>query len=401
MLPTLRTSLRRLLPANARAVFRRIRDAVTRRPVLTVWSPTQPTTPKKRALLAYIQEPFRLYPEDPGNLQFSNVGIARTLARALNDLGYVVDVVRWTDTRFVPKRPYDLFVGHGGLNFERVAAKLGANTPTIYFATGLYWQEHNRREKERFAWLEQRRGVRLPFDRWITQSEESALEAADGVLCLGNALAAKSYCQFPPVIAINNGVYRDDRDDTAEKDFAAARANFLFFSSTGNVHKGLDLLLEAFAQTEAHLYICQEIGAEFAEAYRHELHDLPNIHVVGRIPLRSAMFYDLMDRCNFIIHPSCSEGQPGSVLDAMHQGLIPVLSRENNISTEKFGVTLEDCSLETIAQVVRDLMQKTPEWCREMSRRTRSATLTDYSEAAFRDNVIQAVQSFTTRAKDG
>lgn len=399
MLRVLRTFLRRVLPSNAKTAFRRMRSAVTRKEMLTIWNPSLAAQPERRALLAYIQEPFRMYPEDPGNLQFSNVGIARTLARALNDLGYVVDIVSWTDTRFVPSRPYTLFVGHGGVNFERIAAKLAPDVPKVYFATGLYWQEHNRREEARFACLAQRRGIRLPHDRWVAKSEEGALQVADGVMCLGNDLAAESYRRFAPIFQINNGVCRDDRPDAAEKDFATGRANFLFFSSTGNVHKGLDLLLEAFAQVEAHLYICQEITDEFAEIYRHELQDLPNIHVVGRIPLRSATFYELMDRCNFVVHPSCAEGQPGSVLDAMHQGLIPVLSRENNISAEDFGVTLEDCAPKAIAQVVRELVAQPPEWCREMSYRTRLATLTDYSEAAFLKNVKQAVRSIAGQKK--
>lgn len=401
MFPALRTSLRRLLPPSVKTTLRRARTALTRRNALTVWGPSQETAPRGRALLAYVQEPFRLYPEDPANFQFSNVGIARNLARALNDLGYVVDVVRWTDARFAPKKRYDLFLGHGGVNFERIAARLAPGVPKIYFATGLYWREHNRREEARFRWLEQRRGARLPPDRRIAQGEEGALRAADGVLCLGNGRAADSYRDFAPVTAVNNAVYRDDRRGGADKDFAAGRANFLFFSSTGNVHKGLDLLLEAFTHVEAHLYVCQAIAPEFAAVCRHELQDLDNVHIIGRIALRSLEFYDLMSRCNYVIHPSCAEGQPGSVLDCMHQGLIPVLSPENNIDTEALGVTLGDCAPGGIARVVRDLARRPPEWCREMSRRARQATLTDYSEAAFLGNVTRAVRAIAAQAKAG
>jgi len=349
--------------------------------------------PTKRALVSYITSPFRLSPDDPRNVQFSNIGIARSVVRVLNELGYVVDVIEWIDTRFVPKREYDVFVGHGGCNFEHVVLNLPLHVVKIYFSTGVYWQEFNRREEERFQWLEERRGVRLPYDRWIQHSEEFANWSPDGIICLGNQFARDSYSKFPFVINLNNAACHDDRYDRTRKDFASGRDKFLFFSGGGNVHKGLDLLLEAFVQVEAHLYICQHIEPGFHDIYRHELEDFPNIHSIGPVPLRSPKFYELVDTCNFVILPSCAEGQPGSVVDCMHQGLIPVVSRESNIETSDYGVTLANCSIDEIIRVVSDLSQRPPEWCEQMSRRTRKIALADFSEVAFLRNMKYAIQN--------
>jgi glycosyltransferase involved in cell wall biosynthesis len=315
----------------------------------------------------------------------------------LNELGYIVDVVEWSDVKFVPKRKYDLFMGHGGWNYEHIERKLPTEATRIYFSTGLYWKEHNRREEERFRSLEERRGVRLPYDRWISHDEEYANETADGIISLGGQVARESYQRFPLVVNLNIAAYHDDRYDRTGKDFAASQNNFLFFSGPGNVHKGLDLLLEAFVQVSAHLYICQKIEPDFYEVYRRELEDYWNIHPLGTVPLRSQQFYELMDNSNFAIYPSCAEGQPGSMVECMHQGLIPVVSRETNIDTNEFGITLQTCSIEEIATVVKDLSQRPPEWCEEMSRRTRKAALTDFSENAFSRNMRSAIECVISR----
>lgn len=350
------------------------------------------TDQSKRALLSYLTTPFRLSPDDPRNIHFSNVGIARSIVRVLNELGYIVDVVEWTDTEFLPRRHYDLFIGHGGHTFEHITRNLSPDTVRIYFSTGVYWKEFNQREAERFTWLEQRRGAHLPHDRWIEPSEEYANSSADAIICLGNESAKETYSQFPRVTNLNIASYPDDYYGRSKKDFASARSKFLFFSGGGNVHKGLDLLLEAFVQVDTHLYICQGIRPEFYTVYEHELKDFPTIHLIGMIPMRSSQFYELVDKCAFVIHPSCAEGQPGSVVECMHQGLVPVVSRETNIDTKDFGITLNNCAVEEIIKVVQDLSQRPADWVKEMSLRTRRAAVTEFSEGAFLQNYKDAIQ---------
>jgi hypothetical protein len=90
----------------------------------------------KRALVSYLTKPFRLLPNDPLNLLFSNIGIARSIVQVLDDLGYIVDIVEWKDTKFIPDRHYDLFIGHGGHNFERITRNLSLRTIKIHFSSG-------------------------------------------------------------------------------------------------------------------------------------------------------------------------------------------------------------------------------------------------------------------------
>lgn len=356
----------------------------------------------KRALLSYITVPFLLAADDPSNTRFSNIGLARTIVEVLNDLGYVVDIVEYNDTRFRPRHKYDVFLGHGGDNFEKIARVLPSTTAKIYFSTGSYWRIWNELELARVDYLYQRRGFRIEPDRIITRSEEWANVNADGIIALGNSYVRQSYAGFPHVINVNNATYHDVGYDPESKDYARGRNGFLYFAGAGNLHKGLDLLLDAFPQLDEHLYVCQVLSPEFARLYQHELNACPNIHNIGHISLRSRQFYELVNKCNFIILPSCGEGQPGSVLDCMQYGLIPVVSKESNIDTANFGVTFEQCTVEAIAAVVQDLASRPLEWQRDKVARTREVTLTEYSRDIFYQNfrcsVLQLLDERNTAA---
>jgi len=350
----------------------------------------------KQALLSYIQAPFRLPPEH--KVEFSNAGIARSWMRVLKELGYEVDVIEWNDTSFRSNKTYDLFVGHGGANWEYLRKNVVGDCARIYFSTGSYWQEHNRAEVGRFESLKQRRGISLPYDRLITHSEEFANQDADGIIALGNADVAKTYAKFPLCISVNNGVYADDHFDRHPKDYESGRRRFVFFGGVGSVHKGLDRLIEAFAGLDADLICTGRIENEFAGAYQLSKQPFPNVKFVGWIPLKSTDFYQLMDACNHVIFPSCAEGQPGSVLECMNQGLIPIISRASHIDVHDCGTILETCSVEEIRENVQRAMAEPVESLRDKSIKTRQIILRDHAEETFCENLKSAVQRVAQKA---
>ncbi len=344
----------------------------------------------KHALLSYIQAPFRLPPDH--KVEFSNPGIARGWVRALNELEFHVDVIECTDTRFQSEKKYDLLVGHGGVNWEYLRRTVAVDCPAIYFSTGTYWEEHNRAEAERFESLKQRRGVSLPLDRWITHSEEMANRDADGIIALGNADVAKSYSKFPLCIPVNNAVYADRRFESLEKDYERGRKRFVFFGGIGCVHKGLDRLIEAFSGLDCELYCTGQMESHFLDVYRNDLAAHPNIKLCGWVPLKSPAFYELMDLCDCVIFPSCAEGQPGSVLECMNQGLIPIISRACHIDVAPFGTILETCSVEEIRQSVQSILQEPASRLRDRSLQARAAVLERHTEEIFCTNLKNAIQ---------
>jgi glycosyltransferase involved in cell wall biosynthesis len=123
------------------------------------------------------------------------------------------------------------------------------------------------------------------------------------------------------------------------------------------VHKGLDLVLEAFARTpELSLTVAGPVSSEpdFAATYRHEL-CLPNIRTVDWVDTNTPSFRNLLHSHSAIIYPSCSEGGGGSVITCLHGGLIPIVTREASVDVGDFGVLLRDASIDCIASAARTI----------------------------------------------
>lgn len=349
--------------------------------------------PSKRALVSYLVAPLLPVQAKRDHTIFSNLGIAQQIPRALNELGYEVDIVPWDDANWVPKRYYDIYIGHGGINFEHISRALPSETTQIYFSTGIYWREFNIREAQRIYDLALRQGYLLAPDRSIKFSEEFANQTADGIICLGNQNAVQSYRQFPLVIGINNAVYPLNSQGLCEKGFDHGRQHFLFFSGGGSLHKGLDLLLEAFAGTELHLHICQVIDPIFAEIYKTYLTQHSNIHLHGHTRMRSPEFEHLASLCNWTISATACEGQPGATLECMAYGLIPILPETANIDLKDFGILLPDTRIDEIRKTILYASQMSEKECKHLAQRTTSETREEYSPEKFTLQFKTAVQN--------
>jgi glycosyltransferase involved in cell wall biosynthesis len=351
-------------------------------------------SPTKRALLSYLVHSFSIPRDDPRFFQHISIWRVPEIVRILNRLGYTVDVIDYRDTTFVPRRKYELFIGHGGINFEKIAQRLPSTTVKIYFSTGCYWRFHNCQEVARFTALRERRGTELSLDRFIENGEDGALLAADGVIGCGNEFTKATYADFSPVIMLNNTALLDlhYQQHAQEKDFECAKKNFLYYAGPGCVHKGLDLLLEAFLELEQDLWICTHVDRQFADVYSDALQARANIHLVGWIQPRSEEYYKVMRTCAWAILPSCSEGQAQSVVECMNQGLIPVVSPACGVDVGDYGVILDPCTVEEIARVVPVLSSYPAAQCREMGQNARRAAVRDSSEIQFNRCMIAAIQ---------
>jgi glycosyltransferase involved in cell wall biosynthesis len=160
-----------------------------------------------------------------------------------------------------------------------------------------------------------------------------------------------------------------------EKDFTIIKKNYLWLGSTGMVHKGLDLVLEAFSQLpDYNLIVCGPVDKEkdFENAYFKELYRSSNIKTLGFVDLDSKDFLDTIQNTVGLIYPSCSEGQAGSVISCMHAGLIPIISYESGVDTGDYGCTLSENTVDAIIEAVIFLSQKSTEELRNMSHNSRS-----------------------------
>jgi len=313
----------------------------------------------ERVLLSYLTHPFRADPDDPAFYSHTNTWECLQMARTWLQHGYDVDVIDWDNRIFRPDKDYSVFIDIHA-NMERLSPFLPERCRKILHITGAHWRFQNEAEMKRITDLEKRRGIRLLPRRQVPPSR--GIEVADCATILGNAFTRGTFS------FAGKPLYSLPLSTTVEFPFPArvygtVRNRFLWLGMAGMVHKGLDLVLEAFTGLpDCHLTVCGPVSREpdFERAYEKELYRTENIHTTGFVDLRSERFHSIIRNTCALVYPSCSEGQAGSVITTMHAGLIPVISAESGVDVEDFGIMLPECTVGAIKNAVTTIA-RTPE----------------------------------------
>ena len=354
-------------------------------------------TLRGHVLLCYENKAFLLKPGERVPNDHTNRWEALEIAKTFRELGYQVDVIGENNDRFMPAKEYSVFVGNR-INFDRIAKALTGNCLKILHIDTAHWLFNNTAEHQRLLALQQRRHVTLPARRSLKPN--FAIEYADCATLLGNDFTISTYRYA------NKTMYRlpisapMTYDWPEDKNFERSRKHFLWFGSAGFVHKGLDLVLEAFAETpEYHLTICGPLGKEkeFTRAYREMLYELPNIHTEGWVDVSSSRFVEISKRCIALIYPSCSESGGGSVINCMHAGLIPIVSREASVDVDGFGFTLMKCSIEAIKRAVQIVAGLPSEELEARARSSWDYARTHHTREIFAREYRKAISEIFTR----
>lgn len=312
----------------------------------------------RRALLLYTVYPFRVRGSGSPHQNVWQVG---EIVRALAELRFAADVVEYDERRQdLLRPPYHLVIDLHPRETALYDGCLTAGARTIAYIGGNDPNFSNAAERERLADLESRRGVRLAPRRQVPPFPRVRLEAFDALFHFGggSTLATFRGYQLPPLHRLPNNGCEAEPTDPARRD----PRRFLFLGGTGQVHKGLDLLLERFAaESDLELWVCSPFAAErdFARAYQPELRRRPNIRAVGFVDVRSGKFRDLQSRCGTMILPSCSEAESGSVTAALAYGLPCAVGPNCGFDDPEVDV-LPDCCPGTIERFVRDRAAESP-----------------------------------------
>lgn len=346
--------------------LRRLFARVMRRREPSVVRLCPPGDPVGDVLLSYMVAPFLQPPDRDLPPTHTNQWECREIAYTFLERGFAVDVINWDNHTFQPHRQYSVFIDIHS-NMARLASRMKPSCLKVLHATGSHWLFQNQAEYSRLLELQRRRGRTLQPRRIVPCS--FAIEHADVGVVLGNDATLGTF-QYAGKPLYSLSVSAAATHPYITKDFGSKRPTFLWLGGAGMVHKGLDLVLEAFAlMPEYQLLICGPIEQEhdFVETYHRELYETPNIRMHGWIDVTSDEFKALAAQCLALVYPSCSEGQAGSVIACMHGGIIPIVSAQSGVDVEDCGIRLEVCTVQTIQSSVRDLAGRPAMELAEMS----------------------------------
>ncbi len=328
-----------------------------------------PCRGKKRGsiLISYLTGPFTLAPSEYFTDPHSSYWECSEIVHLFSKRGYNVDIINWNNKTFLPKKKYKLCLDIQN-NLERLSKFLPKECVKIIHIVSANSKFQNNAERKRLNDLKNRRGVILKTQRTNTLSENTTY--ADFIEGFGNRTIHCSYkISNKPIFPIPISVVCK-YDFPKNKNFKLARKNFLWFGGGGAILKGLDLVVEAFSRLpNLNLYIIgpAPFEKEFSKEYKKEL-NLPNIHHYprpkisknGSMTIEGQPFIKIMNRCVAIIYPSASEGTSGAVIQAMHAGIIPIITREAGLSKNSPSIIIENPSVESIISLAQKVSETNP-----------------------------------------
>jgi glycosyltransferase involved in cell wall biosynthesis len=308
---------------------------------------------RRSVCISYISEPFSGDWTENKARGHTNAFEVTAMAQAWLDRGFRVEICGYEDGDYVP--PSDCVVAIDiHRNLERWAALPGGGFLKILHATGCHWKFQNDAEMKRLESLRMRRGVRLAPRRQVPPSR--AAQVADEIALTGNGFTMETFRHAgKPIVRIPiSSAYSFDWPQ--QRNFENAKRRFLWIGSYGMMHKGLDLVLEAFAgMPDLDLTICgrPEKEADFFRAYERELTATRNIRCRGWVDPSSTDFAEIAATHAAVIYPSCSEGGGGSVIHAMHAGMLPACTEASSVDLRDFGFEITEASVEEVRATAR------------------------------------------------
>lgn len=363
----------------------------------------EPEAPKsRRALVTLTPHAWKTALNEHPNIKlYNHSGFVYSLVQALNEAGYLVDLV---DTRedFTISRHYDLFVGHGG-GCRQIMEQLPEGIPIYQYISGLYWKVFEEESDARYDRFFETHGGKKPElhrrdIKHLIDGLELLNEKADVLFTINCPRMIAAYAKHVHKFHFTGlGAYIDPlfKIGIEEKNFDEGRKNFLYVGGTGgNLQKGIDLLIEAFADMpDLNLYIYCKVEEELIEHCRHLLAK-PNIHYIyhWRYSPYHEKITDLMKRCNFSVHAPINIGMGTAFMATLGVGLIPV-GYVDVSDPDEDSVLTDSWQVEDLKVAVREAAEKSSDWCEEASIRSSKRYATYCEPRQVKDNFRSMFES--------
>lgn len=320
---------------------------------------------QKSILISYINSNFY---NDIINkpVYHTNIYEINQIVKVFIDKGYVIDIVNCLDTNsieLIKHKKYDIVFGFGDVFYE--ICKLNPEAKKIIYITENHPRISYKQEMKRIEYYKERHGKKIKLKRSGIYFKEEHFQNVDYAIILGDlenfcGYSFKKYSLFPTGFINPNYKYTD-------RNLVDTNRNFLWFGSTGAIHKGLDLLIDVFKNyPNLTLHVC---GLNPKERKYLDL-SYDNIIDHGKVDVRSTKFLELANSCSFIILPSCSEALSTSVLTGMLHSMIPVVIKNTGFNRiSGYAIFLDDYKIDYLEQNILKLAYNYSDEQIEMHRR--------------------------------
>lgn len=313
----------------------------------------------KKALLSYIRGVF----DDDvikNDLSHTNRKTTIILAELLHQFGYQVDVINYDEEITDSNLNYEIVLGLGqSLEFILSNKQKFIKTKVIWFGTGCNPLFSNKITLERMVdFYLRHHKILLASTRYIVQDWPLQHQVSDAIILHGQSFAKHTY-SHSNIHCIHAPVYTFFQPNFELKNWIETKKNFLWFGSGGLIHKGLDLVLDAFKnKSQAHLHICGNLEAEtgFFEVYKNQIVEQANISYHGFVQINSSKFSNILNSCAFVLFPSASEANCAGVVTCMvNGGLIPIVNANTDVETD-YKLNVQHLTVESVSNAIEEAL---------------------------------------------
>lgn len=297
--------------------------------------------------VSYIADPFYHRNDNVYLDTHQNKREAIAMAEVFNKLGYNVYFMLYTSQKPLPDIDCKLIFGHEP-NIQRAKDKY-RNARMIFYGVSTYYEYRNKKIKEMTNEFNEAFKARVPCRR--TVEPHTAVNDADAILLIGSDNTVKT---FPEQYRNKITKIHQSTQNTKYLRNIEVHGNkeFFYLASYGNVLKGVYPIIDFFSKhPEYELHWVGPIEKDVHEAIKNKL--TSNLYIYGCQDIGSNLVLGLMERCDFILYPSGVEGVPGSVLNAMKSGLIPLVTPWASFDEiENYGFVMEDATIKGVESAV-------------------------------------------------
>lgn len=313
------------------------------------WSPIKEQKHVLLCYLDYVSSNIRLYK----NATHTNFAELDVLVKVFIDADCMIDICSFEAEGIddiLAGRQYDYILGFQSI--YRKAVEMHPNAKKILYVSENPYHISKPAEEARIRYYKERTGYSAELFRTGKSYKEDDLNRADAIICLGEKrhfehLGIPVFHVTPTGLRNPNYQFRWDKKD---------KNSFLVFGCNGIIHKGIDILIEVFKlHPEWELYLC---GAGTQKALKqYHLSPVPeNIHLCGYVNTQSEAYIELVNRCVFVLLPSCSEACATSLLTCMCHGLIPITTINNGMEQyAKYCNFFDGFYIDEIARTIEEL----------------------------------------------
>jgi hypothetical protein len=309
------------------------------------------TSFQKSILISYTVLPFFNKKET-----HTNNAESRVIARIFNALNYNVDVIHYTNQKKLDYSKYDLIFGFGE-SFEN--SFIDKDIKRIYYATGAHVCHQNYAEIKRIEEVNIKYNSTLLPKRLVPWNWSKSTSLSDALVVIGNEWTKSTYTEYTnrDVYSINATALINSGVESINRDIEKTKKSFLWFGSSGLVHKGLDLCLEFFRENKnLTLHVCGPMEDDFKKVF-HDYFEEENIIFHDFTDVKSKIFIDIVSQCSFSILPTCSEGQATSLLTTMGAGLIPISTIYSGVDVDKYGFLIKELDMQAMNCTLLEVSQ--------------------------------------------